>query len=94
MYGTIFTLRVKTGHQDRLLDEIDKDAPKGMIAWFLMKPDNKDEDLIGVAVFESKQDHLSNANSPEQNESFTKIMEHLDSEPKWTDGEYIVGTVA
>ena len=65
-----------------------------MIAWFLMKPDNKNEDLIGVDIFESKQTHLANANSPEQNESFTKIMKHLESEPKWTDVEYIIGTVA
>ena len=53
-----------------------------MIAWFLMKSDNKNEDLIGVDIFESKHTHLANANSPEQNESFTKIMKYLESEPK------------
>ncbi|PZC43664.1 MAG: hypothetical protein DK302_001290 [Chloroflexi bacterium] len=65
-----------------------------MIAWFLMKSDNKNEDLIGVDIFESKQTHLAKANSLEQNESFTKIMKHLESEPKWTDVECIIGTVA
>ena len=58
-----------------------------------MKPDNKDEDLIGLAVFESKEAHIANANSPEQNESFKQLMEHLDSEPTWTDGEFVTGMV-
>jgi hypothetical protein len=46
-----------------------------------------------VAVFESKEAHIANANSLEQNESFKELMEHLDSEPTWTDGEYIQGVV-
>ncbi len=65
-----------------------------MVAWFLMKPDDNDADLIGVAVFENKEAHIANANSPEQNESFSKLMEHLDSEPTWTDGEYIANEIA
>jgi hypothetical protein len=54
-----------------------------------MKPDDDNADLIGVVVFQSKEAHIANANSPEQNEFFAKLMEHLDSEPTWTDGEYI-----
>ncbi len=94
MYGTMFTFIVKLGHERELLHELDRGTPKGMIAWFLMKPDNKDEDLIGLAVFESKEAHIANANSLEQSESFSKVMQHLDSEPKWTDGEFIAGAVA
>ena len=93
MYGTIFTLKVKSGHEEQLTQEIDRGNPKGMIAWFLMKPDNKDGDLIGVAVFESKEAHIANSNSSEQNESFSKVMEHIDAEPTWTDGEFIAGAV-
>ena len=91
MYGTIFNLRVKPGHQQDLLTIIDSDPPKGMVAWFLMEPDDNNADLIGVAVFESKEAHLANANRPEQHETFTKMMEHLVAEPSWTDGTYIAG---
>lgn len=94
MYGTIFTLKVKQGHEDRLLKAIDTGIPNGMIAWFLMKPDNEDEDLTGVAVFESKDTAKANANSPEQNKSFSEAMEHLEDEPNWIDGEFIAGAVA
>ena len=93
MYGTIFNLSVRPGHEQNLLEVMDGNTPKGMVAWFLMKPDDNDADLIGVAVFESKEAHIANANSPEQNESFSKLMEHLDSEPTWTDGEYIASEI-
>lgn len=92
MYGTIFNLEVKTGHLKDLLEAMDNQPPpEGMMAWFLMQPDAENTNLIGVAVFETKEAHLANANRPEQHEAFTKMMEHLVSEPKWTDGEYIAG---
>ena len=93
MYGTIFNLNVKPGHEQDLLELMDGVTPKGGVAWFLMKPDDDNADLIGVAVFESKEAHVANANRPEQHESFVKMMEHLVSEPKWTDGEYLVGEI-
>ena len=91
MYGTIFNLKVKEGHERDLLELTDQPAAdiKGAVAWFLMKPDDKNADLVGVAVFESKEAYVANANSPEQHEEFTKWMEHLEAEPNWTDGEYI-----
>ena len=96
MYGTIFSLNVKSGHEEALLKVLNDDAtpkPKGMVAWFVMKPDEM-EDWLGVAVFESKEAHLTNANSPEQHEAFLKFMEHLEEEPTWTDGTYVIGEVA
>ena len=67
-----------------MLESMGERTPKGMLAWFLMRPDEENVDLIGVAVFESKEAYISNANSPEQHEVFTKM-----AEPTWTDGEYI-----
>ena len=61
-----------------------------MVAWFVMNPDDKKE-WIGVAVFESKEAYVENANSPDQHQSFLEIMEHLEEEPSWTDGTYVIG---
>ena len=95
MYGTIFNLKVKSGHKEKLIEVMKNQArnPEGMLAWFLMNPDDDDEDLIGVAVFENKDVHLANATNPEQHEYFVAIMEHLNSEPTWTDGEYVAGQI-
>ena len=65
-------------------------APPGAVAFFIMKPDNEENDLIAIAVFESKQDYLNNANRPEQHDAFVNMMTHLQEEPTWNDGTYIV----
>ena len=96
MYGTIFKLKIKAGHEEALLNvmsDTTTSKPKGMVALFVMKPDEK-ENWIGVAVFESKEAYIANANSPEQHEAFLKFMEHLDEEPNWTDGTYVIGDLA
>ncbi|MCL0101550.1 antibiotic biosynthesis monooxygenase [Dehalococcoidia bacterium] len=91
MYGTIFNIDVKPGHEEALLELFDRESPPGMLAWFLMRPDDQDADFVGVAVFESKESHIANANSPEQTEAFSQMMEHVASEPTWKDGEYVLG---
>tara|TARA_B110000014_G_C20124446_1_gene597824 strand:+ start:1571 stop:1855 length:285 start_codon:yes stop_codon:yes gene_type:complete len=93
MYGTIFNLTVKQGHENEFLKLMEaEESPEGMIAWFVMKPDEK-KDWIGIAIFENKEAHLANANSSKQNESFLKMMNHLESEPTWTDGNYVIGEI-
>ena len=95
MYGTIFKLKIKDGHEDQLLNLMkeNNEPPEGMVAWFLMKPDDN-QDWIGVAVFDSVESHISNANRPETNDNFMKMMEHLDEEPEWTDGQYVIGELS
>ena len=96
MYGTIFNLNIKPGHEEALLAALKEETtskPEGMIGWFVMNPDDKDE-WIGVAIFESKEAYVLNANRPEHHESFLKMMEHLETEPTWTDGTYVIGEIA
>ena len=96
MDRTIFSLNIKPGHEDKLLATLNSETtskPQGMVGWFVMNPDNKDE-WIGVAIFESREAYMSNANRPEQHESFLKMMDHLQTEPTWTDGTYIIGEIA
>ena len=94
-YGSIANIQVKKGHEEELLKVFNSNGPKpeGMIAWFVMNPDEKDE-WIGVAVFESQDAYVANENRPEQHESFLKMMEHLESEPTWTDGFYVHSELA
>ena len=97
MYGTIFSLDIKEGQETALLETMKTATagrtPEGMVAWFVMKPDNEDNGL-GVAIFESKEAHINNANDPKQAEVFGKIMAHLNSDPTWTDGSYVIGEIA
>ena len=95
MYGTIFNLNIRRGHEDKLLAIMKEEStskPEGMVAWFVMNPDEKDA-WTGVAIFESKEAYVANANRPEQHQLFLKMMEHLESEPTWTDGTYVIGEI-
>jgi hypothetical protein len=49
---------------------------------------------VGAAIFESKEDHISNANDPDQSAIFAKLMEHIDGEPTWIDGTYVIAEIA
>ena len=94
MYGTIFNLSVKPGHEDELLSVLNsQNIPDGGVAWFVLKPDENKSDWIGVAVVENKEKYLENASQPDQHEQFLSMMEHLTCEPTWTDGEYIVSEI-
>ena len=75
MYGTIFNLEVKEGCEQELIASLDKlENPPGAVAFFLMKPDKMRSDLVGVAVFESREAYVKNANRPEQHENFTNMI--------------------
>ena len=96
MYGTIFNLNVKEGHKDgliKMMKENDR-TPDGMVAWFLMNPDEDNKDMVGVAIFKDKESHLANSNNPDQHDYFVEMMSHLNSEPTWTDGTYVIGEIA
>ncbi len=96
MYGTIFNLDVKDEHKESLLNIMQQNdrVPEGMVAWFLMNPSDEGKDLIGVAVFKNKESHLANAENPDQHDYFVEMMKHLNSEPTWTDGEYVIGEIS
>ena len=82
MYGTIFNLKVKAGHEEEVLSLFKEESitnnPSGGIAWFIMNPDDKG-DWIGITIFQTKEAYLANVNRPEQHESFLKIPKHLDT---------------
>ena len=48
MYGTVFSLNVKEGHKEKLIEVMDANdrTPDGMVAWFLMNPDDDGKDLF------------------------------------------------
>ena len=92
MYGSIFNLKPKKGKKDDLINHLknDEDRPEGGIAWYVLNPDN-DGDLVGIAILKDKESYVKNAERPEQHESFMKMMDLLDEEPSWNDGNFVIG---
>ena len=93
MYGSIFSLKPKQGMREDLINSFkDNSTPEGMVSWYVMNPDDNG-DLIGIAVFKDKESYKSNAEKPETHQNFIKMMELLEEEPTWNDGEFVIGEV-
>lgn len=89
MYGTIAKMKTKPGALKALKD-MEARKPKGMVASYVYRMDNNPDELWMAVVFESKEAYRVNADSPEQNKEFLKLMENLVEEPVWHDGEIVL----
>jgi len=94
MYGTVANIRVKAGHQGdltKLIQEWNTERkPKihGAQTGYLVQLDSDPQDMIMIGIFDNKDVYTKNADDPEQDRWFRRLMEHLESEPDWHDGEF------
>jgi len=92
MYGTVARMRFKEENKQALLDELTShpmDTP-GFVGADVMATDAPGE-LILVVRFKDKDSYTKNADAPEQHERYTRFRALLESDPEWTDGEWISG---
>lgn len=93
MYGSIFRIRPRAGREQdviRMMEEWDRERqPKarGALGGYLFKLDKGD--MMGVAVFDSKENYIANAQDPEQDAWYRRFRELLESDPEWNDGEIV-----
>ena len=97
MYGTVFRMKVSRGQEQKvaqIFEEWDRERKPnvpGALGGFLLKPDNKSGELIGVAIFQDKAAYMANADDPEQDRWYRRLRELLQADPEWQDGEYLAG---
>lgn len=93
MYGTIFHMRPKAGNEQdivRLMEQWDRERRpkvKGAIGSYMFRLDKGG--LMGVAMFDSKENYMANAQDPEQDAWYRRLRELLEADPEWNDGEVI-----
>ena len=96
MYGTIIRLKVKPGFDEKVVELFEqwnrdrKPNVDGALNGYLMRPDGKADEFVGVALFRDRASYEANASNPEQDRWFRKLRETLLSDPQWEDGEYVV----
>jgi quinol monooxygenase YgiN len=92
MYGTIARLFIKPGSFERLQEMTQRwqaELPAGHVAAYIYQMDKNPNELYMIAVFESKEQYVANANSAEQNRRFNEMMQLLEREPEWHDGDIV-----
>ena len=92
MYGTVARIRIKPGMEERLLafdrEERALGIP-GYVASYIYRMDTEPNIYYLAVAFDNKESYVANANSPEQDARYRQMLELLEGEPEWHDGEII-----
>lgn len=96
MYGTVAKFTFKPGMQEPFMAAMDAeqgDPDPGSVAVFGFTSDEDPDVGYMVAVFKSKEAYRKNADRPETNARFERMMEFMASEPEWHDGEVVYSEI-
>ena len=91
-FGTIARYRVKPGHDKELTADMEKfedSPPEGWKYHTVFRSTENPNEVWLCVVFDSEQSYKKNADSPEMNSEYKRLLEHLESEPEWHDGHVI-----
>lgn len=94
MYGSIFRFQPVPGREEDILAESrrwlrERGNTTGCVGEYLLNPDEKAGEWIGIAIFDSEDHYRRNANDPEQDRWYRAFRSMLTSDPVWSDGQII-----
>lgn len=92
MYGTIAKYRVKPGREEGFLTDMqrfEESPPPGWVYHTIFRSVDNPNELWMSVVFESEEAYKQNADSPEMDREYRRMLEDLESEPEWHDGHVI-----
>ena len=92
VYGTLGRMTPKAGKRDELIALMSAPpagaAATGYRGGYLLKADEGDDVVVAV-MYDDKDAYFAMVHDPQTDENFGKIMELLEGEPAWTDGEWL-----
>ena len=93
MYGTLARMKVTKENQAKLQEAMAPGAERkveGYRGTYVVVPDQRDDEIWLLAVFEDEATYKKNAASPEQHQEYLKYRALLEQEPEWIDGQIMV----
>jgi heme-degrading monooxygenase HmoA len=95
MYGTIARMRAKPGGEAAFVEEMRRqeqgEGIPGLVTSYIYRMDADSNEYYLVVLFTDKAAYVANANSPEQDQRYQRMLATLDGPPEWHDGEIIFG---
>jgi hypothetical protein len=92
VYGTLGRMTPKAGKRDELVAMMSSPptgaAATGYRGGCVLKADDGDDVVVAV-MYDDKDAYVAMVHDPQTDANFGKIMELLEAEPTWTDGEWI-----
>jgi heme-degrading monooxygenase HmoA len=95
MYGTVAKLTIRPGTAEdfeRVASGQADAKMEGYIGSSVYRSDADPSVYWLTAVFQSKEDYLRNADSPEQHQRYTELARFFAADPEWHDGEVVYST--
>jgi len=94
VYGTLGRMKVKPGKVDDVVGHLKNppsgEARKGYRGAYLLVADEGEEVVVAV-MYEDKDAYFTMVHDPATEANYPKLLELLEDEPTWTDGEWIAG---
>jgi antibiotic biosynthesis monooxygenase (ABM) superfamily enzyme len=85
-------MRIKPGAESQLRAQMEEfetlDVP-GYISSTVYRMDANSNEVYLAVVFDSRETYHANAQSPEQDARYRQMLELLEGEPEWNDGEVL-----
>jgi len=92
MFGTVARYLLKAGHEKQFIDEMgsfEGDPPAGWMYHTIFRSTKDPNEIWLSVVFESEEAYRKNADSPDMDKEYRRMLEHLQGEPEWHDGNVI-----
>jgi len=92
MFGTVARYQLKPGHSDAFIKEMsdfENDPPEGWRYHTIFRSAKDTNELWLSVVFDSEDAYRKNADSPDMDREYRKMLEHLVGEPEWHDGQVV-----
>jgi quinol monooxygenase YgiN len=91
MYGTIAKMRVKPACREALVRFIEAmpNLPDSYIGRVMYQMDDDPDVFYLAGVFDSKKGYFTHSDKPETHTLYLQLLELLENEPQWHDGEIV-----
>jgi len=92
MFGTIMRARTKPGQRDAFIELMKSRARPGNNPGFhsaeVCAEDKDANGVMAVIHFHDRAGYLANADRPETDAEYRKMLDYLEGPPEWIDVEY------
>ena len=94
MFGTVGRAHIKPENRDKLRaafdrQEADQAAVPGYVTSYVMFPENRQDEVLLVAMFQDRDSYYRNADDPAQHQRYLEYRALMEDEPEWSDGEWL-----
>ncbi|MGH7775576.1 MAG: putative quinol monooxygenase [Candidatus Dormibacterales bacterium] len=92
MFGTVARYQLKAGRSEQFLSELkgfEDSPPPGWFYHTVFRSTNDPDELWMSVVFESEEAYRRNADSPEMDKEYRRLLDHMRAEPEWHDGHVV-----